>query len=186
MATTEQLLQQLLQTEAIKQLKYRYFRLLDMKQFDALAELMTEDVTTSYDNGRNAFENRDQAIAFFSENMAKTLYHQHHGHHPEITFQDENNASGIWHFEDTVFATEVSVVIRGAGIYYDEYVKQDGEWKIAHTGYERLWCTTEPYHEAEWREVRGFFDPEERALSAARTKRPGEEALFGSLVTPKT
>lgn len=176
---------QLLQTEAIKQLKYQYFRLLDMKQFDALAELLTEDITTSYDNGRNAFDSRDKAIGFFKENMAKTLYHQHHGHHPEISFQSETSATGIWHFEDTVYASDVSVVIRGAGIYYDEYIKEGDNWKISHTGYERLWCTTEPYHQADWREVRGFFDEEERKLSAERVKRPGEKALFDTLVIPE-
>ena len=28
--------------------------------------------------------------------------------------------------------------IHGTAIYHDEYVKVDGEWKIRHTGYDRI------------------------------------------------
>ncbi len=175
---------ELLEIEKIKQLKYRYFRLLDMKQFEELVSHCTEDVTTAYDNGRNSFSGRAELLEFFTENMPKTMYHQHQGHHPEITIVDDSNATGIWHFEDTVLLSDQDMVIRGTGIYWDEYQKQDGQWLIKHTGYERLWCTMEPYHQAEWRQVRGFFDAEERELSRSRPKTPGEAAFFGGIKIP--
>jgi hypothetical protein len=36
--------------------------------------------------------------------------------------------------------------MHGTGIYSDEYVKVDGEWKISLTGYERIFEYTQPCH----------------------------------------
>jgi hypothetical protein len=35
-------------------------------------------------------------------------------------------------------------VLHGTGIYSDEYVKIDGEWKISLTGYERIFEDIQP------------------------------------------
>ena len=43
--------------------------------------------------------------------------------------------------------TEPRSILQGAGFYSDEYVKQDGEWKIKHTGYERTFEHITPYVE---------------------------------------
>ena len=40
-----------------------------------------------------------------------------------------------------------SVRLYGAGIYNDRYVKSEGEWKIAHTGYARTFECVEPLGE---------------------------------------
>src|ERR1700732_230893 len=37
--------------ESIRQLKYAYFRLLDLKRFTELGALLTEDATTAYQSG---------------------------------------------------------------------------------------------------------------------------------------
>ena len=44
--------------EAIRRLKYAYFRTLDLKQFDDLGALLTEDVTASYEDGKTVLEGR--------------------------------------------------------------------------------------------------------------------------------
>ena len=46
-------LTRLLEIEAIKQLKYRYFRHLDLKEWDALAELFAPDARSSYGDGKS-------------------------------------------------------------------------------------------------------------------------------------
>ena len=55
---------------------------------------------------------------------------QHQAHHPEIAFR-YTHATGMWHFEDTVYRLDDKVKITGAGIYWDEYVKTDQEWLIS-------------------------------------------------------
>jgi hypothetical protein len=53
---------------------------------------------------------------------------------------DGDTATGTWRFEDTVIATEYRVVITGAAFYEDRYVRcEDGQWRIAHTGYTRIY-----------------------------------------------
>ena len=42
--------------EAIKALKYAYFRHLDLKEFDDLGALLTADATASYEDGRRSYE----------------------------------------------------------------------------------------------------------------------------------
>jgi hypothetical protein len=44
--------------EAIRRLKYAYFRLLDLKQFENLGLLLTEDATTAYEDGKTTLEGR--------------------------------------------------------------------------------------------------------------------------------
>ena len=167
--------------EAIKQLKYRYFRFLDMKRFKDLAELFTTDGTTAYDNGRYSFKGHDEIYTFMDESMGRPeAYTSHQGHHPEITLADEKHATGIWHFEDTVHMMDYKVRVCGAGVYWDEYLKVDGQWKFQHSGYERLWVRSESLAEDSSREIRGMYDKEERLMSAARPMRQGEDLLFPS------
>ena len=50
--------------EAIRRLKYAYFRTLDLKQFDDLGALLTEDVTASYEDGRTVLEGRTAIVTW--------------------------------------------------------------------------------------------------------------------------
>jgi hypothetical protein len=124
--------------EAIRQLKYRYFRTLDCKDWDALGETLTEDATTSYDSGRYAFDGRAAILDFLRGALgSRRMISMHHGHHPEIEFTGEGTARGTWYLEDKVYFLDANTVLRGAAFYMDEYVKVGGEWKIRSTGYER-------------------------------------------------
>jgi hypothetical protein len=58
--------------------------------------------------------------------------------HPVIDV-DGDTATGAWELMDIVILEDAKLVIRGASIYADEYVRVDAEWKIKHTGYKRLW-----------------------------------------------
>jgi hypothetical protein len=143
--------------EAIRQLKYRYFRTLDCKDWDALAETLAEDATTSYDSGRYAYTGRAAILEFLRGALgSKRMISMHHGHHPEIELTGEGTARGTWYLEDKVYFLDANTVLRGAAFYTDEYVKVGGEWKIASTGYERT------YEEIENREtafsIRTRFD----------------------------
>ena len=53
--------------EAIRRLKYAYFRTLDLKQFDELGALLTEDATASYEDGKTVLEGRTAIVTWLSE-----------------------------------------------------------------------------------------------------------------------
>jgi len=124
--------------EAIKQVKYRYFRALDCKQWEALGETLSEDATTAYDSGKYSFQGRTAILGFLRDALgSRRVISLHHGHHPEIELTGESTARGTWYLEDTVFFLDANLVLHGAGFYNDEYVKIADAWKIRSTGYER-------------------------------------------------
>lgn len=135
----------LVEIERVKRLKYTYLRCVDQKLYDELADILTENVTASYGGGAHTFAGRDDILAFLREAMGADTFHStHHCHHPEIEFKSRHDATGRWALEDTVIETSWGVTIRGAGVYDDRYVKIDGRWLIAHTGYKRIWEEIEP------------------------------------------
>ena len=124
--------------EAIKRLKYRYFRALDCKQWAELGETLSDDATTAYDKGKYSFSGRAAILGFLKDALGSPrVISLHQGHHPEIELTGATTARGTWYLEDMVFFLDANMVLHGAGFYSDEYVKVDGDWKIKSTGYER-------------------------------------------------
>jgi uncharacterized protein (TIGR02246 family) len=121
--------------EAIRQLKARYFRLMDEKQWDAWRELFTEDaVVEASPDPNERFVGADEIVTRvrgYLENAVTV----HHGHMPEIEI-DGDTASGIWAMDDYVELPEL--VMRGAGHYHDAYVRRDGVWRIRESRLTRL------------------------------------------------
>ena len=124
--------------EAIKQLKYRYFRCLDTKAWGELAECFWPDARCAYDSGRYSFEGRDAVMGFLEGAMGRASFVSlHQAHHPEIELTAPDAARGTWYLEDRVMDREHDFVLQGAAFYRDDYVRRDGEWRILCTGYER-------------------------------------------------
>ncbi len=128
-------LEQLIEIEEIKQLKARYFRLIDLGKWDEFAELLTEDCEQSWqpapgetaDGGRG----REGVASFIRESLAG-MRSVHHGHMPEIEITSETTARGIWALYDHCTA-KGETIFDGAGYYYDTYEKHDGRWLIRST-----------------------------------------------------
>lgn len=148
-------IQQLVETEAIKQVKARYARAVDTKDWDLLASVLAPDARSVYNDGVFAFEGRDAILDFLKDALdTKKIVSMHQSHTPEIELTSETTARGTWYLEDIVLnegeTTEhnpgMSVMI-GTGIYHDEYVKRDGAWLISMTGYERIFEYRAPMHE---------------------------------------
>ncbi len=130
----------LVELRAIEELKYRYLRFLDLKQFDLLANTLTEDATASYGGGAHELEGRSAIIAFLETTMSRPeMLTTHKVHQPEIDLVDTDRARGVWALEDRVIDTEYGVTVSGAAYYEDEYRKVDGAWLISHTGYKRVY-----------------------------------------------
>jgi hypothetical protein len=131
--------------EAIKRLKYRYLRCVDLKLWDELRETFAPDATTAYGDGKHAFVGRDAIVRWLREAMEGNLVTLHQVHHPEIELTGPTTARGTWYLQDYVInpgparpLMGAGAVLHGSAFYHDEYVKLEGQWKIQRTGYERV------------------------------------------------
>ena len=130
----------LVEIELIKQLKYRYARCLDQKLWDEMPDLFVEDAVAEYSAGKYRQEGAANIVGWIKESMKdEGFLSSHRMHHPEIRLTGPDTAHGTWALEDTVVETNFGLTIQGAAFYEDDYVKVDGEWKIKHTGYKRMW-----------------------------------------------
>ncbi len=131
--------------EQIRALKYRYLRALDLKEWDEFAGTLAQDATGDYGSpsggGPLRFTDRDAIVGFMRSALDANIITVHVCTHPVIEVDGET-ATGTWCLEDTVIVPEYDVMIRGAAYYRDRYRIADGQWKIAHTGYERLYEAT--------------------------------------------
>ncbi len=129
--------------EAIKQLKGRYFRYLDTKQWDKWATVFTEDAVLYHPVNRSEETvGRDAIVGLVSTSLAEVIT-VHHGHTPEIEILDATNARGIWAMSDELtFPAGLEggpTYYRGAGHYIEHYRREaDGQWRIARIHLRRL------------------------------------------------
>ena len=117
--------------EAIRQLKARYWRSLDNKLWDEYADCFTDDLVFEAPphmeiEGKKAFVECIKEM-FDRESVQTT----HHGHQSEIETVSQTTAKGIWALRDyhTNFSANTAVS-QGRGYYEEEYIKENGKWKI--------------------------------------------------------
>ncbi len=134
--------EQLADIEAIRQLKARYFRTLDSKDWHGCASVFTHDVVidtrddtgaTDVSVGRDPFVKRLQKIL----NNALTV---HHGHCSEIEIVGTDEARAIWSMEDRIWFPPESGLgeLHGSGWYLERYRRINGNWLISHMTLRRL------------------------------------------------
>jgi hypothetical protein len=127
--------------EEIKQLKYKYQRFLDTKEWDLLAETFTSNAITDYSDGQYRFEGLDNIMAFLRSSPLgedRIFIGVHHVHHPEIRLTSDTTATGIWAMYTYMVNKKQKSGLRILGYYRDEYVKVNGQWKISFMGYDRI------------------------------------------------
>ncbi|MCB0987463.1 MAG: nuclear transport factor 2 family protein [Microthrixaceae bacterium] len=128
----------------IHQLKYRYLRYLDLKEWDELGGCFVAEATASYASAPE-LDGREAIIGFLRDAMSSTtLLTSHKVHHPEITLLESERASGIWALDDRVLVLDAGIEIAGAAFYQDEYVRTSDGWLISHTGYRRVFEEVRP------------------------------------------
>ena len=128
------LLRRLTDIEAIKQLKARYFRLMDQKRWDDWAMVFSKDAHLVVPEGGVDERGRAAVVASVS-GVLEGVRTVHHGHMPEIDITGTDTATGTWAMFDYVeFPSSPSgkrLGLQGYGHYTEEYVREDGEWRIA-------------------------------------------------------
>jgi hypothetical protein len=135
------LLRRLLDVEAIKRLKARYFRLMDTKRWEEWALVFAKDAVMEVPEANMVNYGRDEIV----QRVSSALQHArtaHHGHMPEIELTGPDTARGTWAMFDCVewprSESGARVGLQGYGHYHEEYVREDGEWRIARTRLVRL------------------------------------------------
>jgi hypothetical protein len=133
-------LQSLRAIEEIKQLKARYFRLLDTKQWDEWGQVFATNSVMEVPEAQMVVTGRKEIVKSVSDSLtgARTV---HQGHMAEVRLTGEGRASGVWAMFDYVEWPEQEgrrVGIQGYGHYLEEYLLEDGEWRISHLRLERL------------------------------------------------
>ena len=68
----EKEVQRLKDVQAIKELKSKYFRALDTKNWDELETTMTPNISTAYSNGKLVFHGPKEITNYFKESMPHT------------------------------------------------------------------------------------------------------------------
>jgi uncharacterized protein (TIGR02246 family) len=133
--------QRLHDLEEIKRLKARYFRTLDRKEWDAFAQVFSREAVLEVAEAGVVQRGRDAIVASVSKALVGTRT-VHHGHMPEIEVTGPDTARGTWAMFDYVewppSEAGERVGLQGYGHYLEEYVREDGAWRIARLHLSRL------------------------------------------------
>ena len=118
--------------EDIKQLKARYFRMMDTKDWDGLADVFTEDVEIDVTGENGGVTHSVADYIPFLRAAIEDVITVHHGHMPEIQLTSPTSAVGIWALEDQLWWPEGASLeyMHGFGHYHETYEKQDAGWRI--------------------------------------------------------
>lgn len=136
--------------EEIKALKHRYLRACDTKDpKEFRACFIASGASIDFDR-LGAFDDADGIVKVF-ERIAlqqvdgkNVILDMHHGMHPDITVHGEGRASGRWtlKFRQVNLLDHTETV--STGEYDDEYVVEDGRWKMSKCHFRRFWAITRP------------------------------------------
>ncbi|MGB3794700.1 MAG: nuclear transport factor 2 family protein [Alteraurantiacibacter sp.] len=138
MNTTTHGLADLLAKEAIKDVKARYCRFLDTKDWAGFGSLFTADATMDVheDTGMDPVTGVEAIVAQvrFAVDSASS---SHQVHTPEVELTGLDSARAVWAMQDRVVwqagksPVEGVGSITGYGQYHETYRRVDGDWKIA-------------------------------------------------------
>jgi hypothetical protein len=139
-------LTRLIAIEDIKQLKYRYYRFLDAKDWISFKSLWAPNAEMSIAQEGRILQNEDgiyrgpEAITEFACRAIGAGRTIDHAIMPEIEILSGTEATAIWVQEDRVSWPEgqPNRHLHGHGHEYETYVKIDGKWLIKSTRLARM------------------------------------------------
>jgi hypothetical protein len=128
--------QQLARVE-IAELKARYCRFLDCKQWQDYAGVFAPDGCSQFgpDPETGAVQGREAIIALMKKQL-KRARTEHRVHPGEFRFHDNGEVTALWPMDDRV--ANPGFVLGGSGYYEERYRRIDGQWYIQHMRIHRL------------------------------------------------
>lgn len=121
--------------EKIRNLKARYFRLIDTKQWDALREVFASDLRVLTPEGDVYAEGGDAYAAALRHSLEHAVS-CHQGLAGEVEIGEDGAARGIWAMQDVIAWEDRHPStgwksILGRGHYHETYRREGGRWRIA-------------------------------------------------------
>ena len=143
--------EELIAVEQIKQLKARYFRCMDTKDWDGYAQVFAPDAVLDVSGESRVPDDEgiirgNTTIAEYVRSQVDPVRTVHHGHMPEIQITSDTTATGIWSMEDMLRWPDDAPLgdMHGYGHYHETYEKVDGQWRIASCKLTRLRVDFDP------------------------------------------
>jgi hypothetical protein len=140
--------------KAVQELKARYCRFMDTKQWDQWAEVFADDIVmdcsddVSPDIGDPVTRGRDKVVAQVRGFVGEAIT-VHQVHAPEIELISETSAKAVWAMSDVVIWPEGVnspvpgvTTLHGYGHYHESYECRDGRWQITSLKLTRLHLQT--------------------------------------------
>ncbi|AOF98921.1 MAG: nuclear transport factor 2 family protein [Blastomonas sp.] len=118
-------------------LKARYCRCLDTKDWQGYAEVFADDaVLDTSPSGGLTVAGRDALVAYVRSSISEDTITTHHIHAPEIAI-DGDTATGIWAMQDRNIWPNGRKLL-GFGHYHERYVRTADGWRIAESSLTRI------------------------------------------------
>ncbi len=151
-------LARLIAIEDIKQLKARYFRCMDTRQWEEMGQTFTRDGVFDCSEGFQhtplggepigvegpVTTGRENIVAWIKDAFVKQTS-LHHGHCHEVTIDSDTKAHGVIAMNDLIRdGSRTKTLLSAAGHYWESYRFEDGAWRIAHTKLTRLFNDVDP------------------------------------------
>ena len=140
--------------DAVRELKARYFRYLDTKDWEGYATVFSRNATFDMLTGSTVdpndgsseaaasanfvLEGRDHIVATVRDAVGES-HTVHHGHCHEVWVDSPNEARGIIAMVDKITNSRTGeCVLEGYGHYHETYRIEDGAWRITDLRLSRL------------------------------------------------
>lgn len=139
--------------QKIRICKAKYWHYMDMKQWDKLAQVFSNDAIADFRGERDlkpgepisklepvedsiakgdpaAFQGRRNIMDGLYSGMIQDWMTFHHGGEPIIELTGPDTATGMWPLFD--YIGHKGRFLKGYGHYHEKYCFEDGEWRISH------------------------------------------------------
>ena len=114
--------------EEIRKLKARCWISEDRKLWDEFGECFTEDAIMDVPPATH-LEGKKEIVQSLSSILASFIT-VHQWHHADITLTSDKTAKAVWSLYDNVQDKSSNIKIEDYGFSDEEYVKENGKWKI--------------------------------------------------------